>query len=245
VNPVKDDMPPTPLNQPPSQALKLEIIAKYWRKKNRLNIQFENYGFYFENYWNTCKGLFIGVDNEAKALSIETHEEMIEIVDLIWTLVGTGNGSCLRPKIRSLLPNGSTTDPSLVSKMNNSINLVLRLLLHVEIQDPQFLHGIRTIIWNDESELKDFIRDQFKAPTLTATGDSWNAILDSRFNAINLYKFCGVSFRFTSDLLEHLHFDKERRKLTVFSLKQCLQDQLDWYQPLPCLINPERKRLTR
>jgi hypothetical protein len=227
----RENMSSIPLSRPPTQALKLEIIARYWRKKDTQNIQFENYGSYFDNYWSTCKGLFIGLNNEAKALSIRTHEEMIEIVDQIWNLISTGSGSCLRPMIRSLLPNGSTSDPVLISKLNNSINLALRLWLHIEIQDPQFLHGVKTITWNDQSELKAFIRDQFKAPTLTATGDSWNAILDTRFTAVNLYRFCGVSFRWTSNLLEHLHFNKEQRTITVFSMKQCLQDQLDWYQP--------------
>lgn len=224
-------MSSTPLSKPPSQALMLEIIARYWRKKDRLSVQFENYASYFDNYRSTCQGLFIGLNNEAKAISIQTHEEMIEIVDLIWNLVGTGTRSCCRPAIRSILPNGNTTDPTLVAKSHNSINLVLRLWLHVEIQDPRFLAGSKTIMWNDESELKDFMRDQFKAPILTATGDSWNDILDNRFKAVNLYRFCGVRFCWTSNLLEHLHFDKELRIITVFSMKQCLQDQLDWYQP--------------
>lgn len=225
-------MSSTPLSTPPTQALKLKIIARYWRKEGTSNVQLETYASYFDHYWSTCQGLFIGLNNEAKALSIKTHEEVIEIVDLIWKRL-TENGSCLRPTIRSGLPNGSSDDPALIAKLNNSINLVLRLLLHVEIQDPQFLKGVNTITWNDESELKDFMRDQFKAPILISTGDSWSELLDNRFKAVNLYRFCGVSFRWTSNLLEHLHFDKELRTTTVFSMKQCLQDQLDWYQTRP------------
>jgi hypothetical protein len=227
-----EDMSSTPLSTPPTQALKFKIIARYWRKGDTSNIQLENYASYFVHYWSTCQGLFIGLHNEAEALSIKTHEEVIEIVDLIWKLL-TENGPCLRPTIRSGLLNGSSDDPALVAKLNNSINLVLRLLLHVEIQDPQFLNGVNTITWNDESELKDFMRDQFAAPILTRTGDSGSEILDNRFRAVNLYRVCGVSFRWTSNLLEHLYFDKELRIITVFSMTQCLQDQLDWYQIRP------------
>jgi len=233
---IKHDMSSTDLRKPPPQELKVDIIAAYWRKKDRSRIRLENYGTFFDNYWSTCCGLFVGFDKEAEVLSIKTHEEIIQIVNIICDLVGTNVGndppSCLRPAIRSRLPNGNVTDPDVISQLNNSINLVLRLWLHVEVQDDRFLRATRTIMWNDDSELTEFMRDQFEAPTLTDKGDSWNAILDARFKAVNLNRYCGTNFHWTSNLLEHLHFDKEQRIITIFSMKECLQDQINWYDAI-------------
>ena len=217
-------MSSTSLSKPLSKELQLEIISRFW-KKLKSEIRLHDYTSYFEHHHRTCTGLYLGLYSEASSCAFTTHEEVLQCVDVIWDLLCTGQ-FCTRGLIRSRL----TTSPSNIediNRLNNSISLALRLWLPLNIQEQEFSPASRTLQWDDKTTIHQFIRNQFPGPSFSPTRDGRTDILDARFNAINLYAYCGISIKWTCNLVDHLKFDREMRKVTIFNLKQCLQDQID------------------
>jgi hypothetical protein len=146
----------------------------------------------------------------------------------IWDLVCTGQ-SCTRGSIRSRLTPGQMSMED-ANRLNNSINLVLRLWLPLHVQEQEFSPAAKSLQWEDKSTLTEFVRNQFPTPSFLATRDRKIDILDPRFTAINLYSYCGITIKWTCNLVDHLKFDREMKRVTVFTLKQCLQDQVEKYE---------------
>ncbi|MCJ1460918.1 hypothetical protein MMC28_011300 [Mycoblastus sanguinarius] len=53
-----------------------------------------------------------------------------------------------------------------------------------------------------------------------------NLLLGSDLMAVNLERMSGIQITWTCNLEEHLWYDRDRRSLKVYSLKQVLQDQM-------------------
>jgi hypothetical protein len=217
-------MPPTSLSKPLSKELQLETISRFW-KKAKSEIRLQDYTSYFEHHRRTCTGLYLGLSSEASSSAFTTHEEVLQCVDLIWDLLCTGK-SCTRGLIRSRLTT-SPVDTDDINRLNNSISLALRLWLPLHIQEQEFSPAAKTLQWNDKTTIHEFIQNQFPGPSFSLARDGRTDILDARFTAINLYSYCGISIKWTCNLVDHLKFDREMKKVTIFTLKQCLQDQVD------------------
>lgn len=221
----------TRLNNHPSEDLKAEIISRFWRKP-KTEIRIEDYTLYFQFYHKTCEALYLGLRSEAQSLVAESHEHLLVIVDQLWSSLDNGQ-HCKRLQLRRRLGAhfGHLLEPSLEhetdTKINNSINLALRLWLTIEIREEVFAPATFAIQWDDNSTLQDFIGRQFPGPRITKalTEKETLAILESDFTAANLRRIGGISIDWTYHLNEHLTYDRELRKIKVYTLKTCLHDQ--------------------
>lgn len=113
-------------------------------------------------------------------------------------------------------------------KMDNTINLALRLWLTMDIRGRQF-GGVGDIQWNDDSSLGDFIEKRF--PTTELTGEvaqSRDVLLDEEFTAPNLFRRRGIKTKFTDKLSNHLIYDAKAETLMVYPLKQFLTLHKTW-----------------
>jgi hypothetical protein len=221
----------TRLNSALSEDQKAEIIARFWRKR-RAEIRIEDYTTYFQFYQKSCDSLYLGLRCEAKALVAESHDHVLVIVDLIWSYLDDNQG-CKRIPLRKkleqlfshLLENSVSHEKDI--KLNNSINLALRLWLTVDIREEVFAPATFPIQWDDDSTLQEFVWRQFPSPkmTTTLTDKETVTLLDSDFTAGNLRRIGGINIDWTYHLNEHLSFDRELRRLKVYTLKKCLYDQ--------------------
>jgi len=231
-------IPPTRLSGVPHNALKEEIIVRFWRK-DRPQILLGEYMPYFQFYQKSCEALYLGIRSEAKALFAETHEHILEIVDVIWSCVDSGQQlrrSELRNNIAGRFCMDIVNDITRYEPLNNSINLALRLWLTVDIREEAYAPAITTIQWGDESTLQEFMKQQFPGPRVFLTGDKAHIILGGDFTAVNLRRIGGINLDWTCSLNEHLSFDREFRRLKVYTLKSCLYDQRDKFVEYPKLL---------
>jgi len=223
--------PHTKLNCAPSEELKAEIILRLWRR-TKSETCIEDYVSYFQFYQKTCEALYLGIRSEVKSLVTDSHEHLLAIVDVLWGYLDS-NQHCKRPPLRkNLKEHFNCSRESNISfgtdiNLNNSINLALRLWLTIDIREDVFAPATPTIQWDDSSTLRDFIRQQFPGPRFSSVSTEKDKvmILESDFTAVNLRRIGGINIDWTCHLNEHLSFDREQRKLKLYTLKTCLYDQ--------------------
>lgn len=113
-------------------------------------------------------------------------------------------------------------------KLNNTINLVLRLWLTIDIRARQF-GGVGDVQWNDESSLGDLINQKF--PTAKKGTDEVqrrDVLLDEQFTAPNLFRRRGIKTEFTEKLSNHLIYDAKAQTLMVYPLRHFLNLHKTW-----------------
>jgi hypothetical protein len=215
----------TKLNVEPPEDLQRKIVSRFWRKAED-TIKLEEYVSYFLYYNNTCRALYLGaIRTESMAIALQTHEDILDLVGEIWSL-GAANPNFNRPQLTDLLVQCGQFKQQPLFKINNSVNLALRLWVTIRIQDIDFSPASRTIQWDDSSSIKDFILRSFPGPRLQGS-NALGTMLDSNFTALNLIRICGVRIEWICQLEDHLKFDTERRILMIYCLAGCLQDHLD------------------
>lgn len=219
------------LSVPPADDLKRDIIAKFWRKAEG-DIRLEDYASYFEYYDYTCRALYLGVRCEAKALIDESHAHVLKIVDCFWSLIFSGE-PCTRVSIRRSLKRQlsglqeNNSDEGTLTKLNNSINLALRLWLMLDIREADYAPASSTIQWDDHSTLQDFIKRQFPRPVVYDSSSEIDRflLLESDFTAVNLRKIGAITIDWTWNLADHLKLDRRTRRLKVYAFGVWLYDQ--------------------
>lgn len=213
------------LNTEPSKDLQKAIIGHFWRKSEDL-INVEDYVAYFYQYNITCRALYLGaLETESMVILVKSHEDLIDIIDVLWVFADS-NPNFTRSELRDSLENHSLFKDQPITKVNHSINLILRLWLTILIQDARFAPASKTIEWDDSSRFQDFILQQFPGPRLQGPDHSFT-VLESNFTAVNLLRLCGIRVEWVCQLENHLEFDSSRRALKVYSLAGCLQDHLN------------------
>ena len=211
---------------------KKELIQRFWPHDPPLSISF-GYAKYFDYYDKTCASIYKVGGMPPEKMVADTHEHVFQIVDAIYEILRC-KIRCTRPEIRRLLQTEKYFGNQPIEKMNHSINLTLRLWLLVNVQEVGFSRGIFAT-WDDDSTLHDLIERQFPGPreiklagcTQSSTDKERSTILESNFTAANLQRMAGIKIKWTYNLLEHLHFNKRKRQLWIFPLKQYLYNQQD------------------
>ena len=217
--------PRTSLSKGPSEQLQREIVSHFWRKQSE-TISIENYTSYFYYYKRTCQALCLGlVRTELKALSVATHEDLLDMIDALWKLSDkTPNFD--RPQLREVLIQLEAHKGQATDRVNNSINLLLRLWLTIRIQDPNFCPAANSIQWDDVSKIQELLEQNFPEPRTDDLNPNFG--FESNFTAINLNRICGIRLEWTCQLEEHLMFDLEHRTVKIYALSGFLQDHLSW-----------------
>lgn len=179
---------------------------------------------YFEYYIEELELLRTGIREESwqiHGLATTTYEDVFFVVAVL-----QDHGDSCRPEIRSLLRARLQCLDTL--GLNRSINLAMRLWLMINVQDPEFegnRHGVSCVQWDDESTLKDFVRKTFPQPQWQV--GSRSSRLGPHFTAVFMQRVCGLKIEWTTNLRDHLLFDRRRRCLKVFPYKCHLQAMID------------------
>ena len=208
------------LRNSPTTTLRREIIYRLWRR-TRDEIDLDDYHSYFDHYDETCKTLYLGARCEADSISVSSHEQVLLIIDHIWSYIDQGMG-IERPLLRESLSKTHFENEA-DERINTSIDLVLRLWLTMNIKKKGVTPVIRDNPWNDASDLQAFIRAQFPGPE---AGRNINAPLVGVLTAVDLERMSGIQIKWTYYLEDHLLFDRIKRKLNVYPLDRVLQDQM-------------------
>jgi hypothetical protein len=212
----------TSLVEDPSPPLRRKIVCHFWRKQEAI-VNIESYASYFHYYNRTCQSLSLGVSyTELDSLSIKAHEDLLDMVDEIWKL-SDEIPNFDRPQARAALVKLPLHVDQPLVNVNNSINVLFRLWFTVRIQDDDFSPIAKTIQWDDNSRIRDFLVRNFPEPRSRTTG-----AIERNFTAVNLDRMCGVNVEWTCQLEDHLRYDVESRTVSVYSLSKCLQDHLEW-----------------
>jgi len=215
----------------PSEGLKNQIISCFWRRtKEDTNI--EDYSSYFQFYHKICEGLYLGLHSEVKSLVAENHHHVLIIVEVLWEYLDLKQ-PCKRPELRRKLEERfdqlDKHGPDSQIRLNNSINLALRLWLTMDIQDSVFAPATTTIQWDDSSTLHDFVKSQFPGPKGSSIfPKDETAIPIGDLTAVKLQRIGGITIEWTYLLNQHLKYDRESRRLKIYTLKTCLHDQQSW-----------------
>jgi len=214
----------TSLSESTSPDLQEKILRAFWRKP-RSGSLVENYAPYFQFYDRSCEALYLGIRSEAASLIADSHEHVLDIVEMIWGDIDRKE-HCLRLALRKKLAERFQLTMSEKTRrgLDNSINLALRLWLTIDIREDTFAPAASTVQWDETATLQEFIQQQFRAPRLSSTSEKERTILGGDFTAVNLRRFGGINIDWTYNLNEHLLFNRECRRLKVYTLKTCLYD---------------------
>lgn len=212
---------------------KIELVKRFWPHNPQDGIQF-GYTKYFKRYEKICASLYDFDSVSPNNLVANTHKHIFQIVDAIYEIL-KGTMPCNRPEVRKLLQTEKYFGTQPVEKLNHSINLALRLWLMINVQEPNFARGIFAA-WDDDTTLRNLIERQFPGPrgaikltggTQIGTDKERSTVFESNFTAANLQRIAGIKIEWTYNLLEHLRFNKRKRQLWIFPLKQYLYNQRD------------------
>lgn len=219
----------------PQSDVKKEIVSCFWRRP-RDEIDLEDYVSYFQFYHKSCEALYLGLHNEAKSLVADNHRHVLIIIEALWEFIDHSL-PCTRPTVRleaeKKLSSIAEGDSITEIRLNNSINLALRLWLTLDIRNSAFAPAASTIQWDDNTTLHEFVRSQFLGPRAsrnpTEKDEKETVISDGELTAVKLRRIGGITIEWTYHLNQHLRFDREFRRLKIYSLKTCLHDQRLWY----------------
>ena len=209
------------LSHEPSEELKKEIVHRFWHQPKEA-IKIRDYATYFEHYWKICQSLHLGVRSKADTLAARTHEDILDTIDCIWSMQNTGFNET-RVSLRRMIQEKYFPE-ACDQKINNSIDLALRLWLTLNFRDATPFSSDIGIVWNDVSHLSTFVSAQFDGPACDEPRAK--LVLGSNMTAVKLKRLNGISIKWASNLKDHLYYDIDRRTLKVFSLEHVLQAHL-------------------
>lgn len=120
-----DKITTTKLNIEPSEALQRKLISTFWRKEED-QVRTEDFISFFYYYNTTCRALYLGFTRtESAAIILETHEDVLTLMEAIWSLSDRSKHNFTRPGLRDFLSERRLFADEPQSKINNSIDFVL------------------------------------------------------------------------------------------------------------------------
>lgn len=199
-----------------TEDLKRDIIERYWHG-SQPRLEYTKYATYFDHYQHMCRTLYLGIGKQADKLAVRTHEEVLLIVDHLWTY-GQSDSDKTRALLRGILREryfaGESDD-----RINGSIALALRLWLTMNIREESPTSPYNILCWDDVSPLPSFTKAQFNGPESKPDA---RTIL-SGITAVDLDRFSGISIDWTCELEKHLSYDRDRKILKVYRLEHVIQ----------------------
>ena len=146
----------------------------------------------------------IALHDGAKYGSIKTHEDIINVINIISGNIGKAD---VLVNVRERLT-GRTEEQHL-----GSINLAARLSTMIDFgQLPYAYSGGRSLDW-DSGTLTEFISDYFAA--VPRLGHD-HVKLEKAFNAKTLESIAGLTIRWTDNLADHLRMMKDDTEVAIF-----------------------------
>ncbi|KAF5619019.1 hypothetical protein F52700_11879 [Fusarium sp. NRRL 52700] len=160
---------------------------------------------------------------------IETHEDLFQVVSVL----KSNPDATLSELCRMTLPSTSSQTADKTRQVD-AVALGVKALLMI---DPSALHhssdrlekGTYRIHWREDVPLSKYIQDSFPLGNhnvLSYNNSESFAEVKKELKAVNLKKRLGITIRATSDIRNHLHFDRKNNCLEVYHYTSFLKEQL-------------------
>ncbi|KAF5538495.1 hypothetical protein FMEXI_9364 [Fusarium mexicanum] len=165
----------------------------------------------------------------ANTRRIETHEDLFQVVSIL----KSNPDATLSELCRLTLPSTSSQRPD-ETRQVDAVALGVKALLMI---DPSALHhssdrlekGTYRIHWREDVPLSKYIQDSFPLGNhnvLSYNNSELFAEVKKGLKAVNLKKRLGITIRATSDIRNHLHFDRKNNYVEVYHYTSFLKEQL-------------------
>ncbi|CVL02939.1 uncharacterized protein FPRN_00186 [Fusarium proliferatum] len=168
-------------------------------------------------------------ENSASARRIETHQDLFQVVSIL----KSNPDATLSELCRLTRPSTSSQTFDGTSQAD-AVALGVKALLMI---DPAALHhssdrleqGTYRIHWKEHVPLSKYIQDSFPLGNhniLSYNNSELFADIKKELKAVNLKKRLDITIRATSDVRNHLHFDRKNNYLEVYHYTSFLKEQL-------------------
>ncbi|CZR35672.1 uncharacterized protein FPRO_00205 [Fusarium proliferatum ET1] len=162
---------------------------------------------------------------------IETHEDLFQVVSIL----KSNPDATLSELCRLTCANTNTTSHQTDGTSQvDAVALGVKALLMI---DPSALHhssdrlekGTYRIHWKEDVPLSKYVQDSFPLGNhnvLSYNNSELFADIKKELRAVNLKKRLGITISATSDIRNHLHFDRKNNYLEVYHYTTFLKEQL-------------------
>ncbi|RKL30462.1 hypothetical protein BFJ72_g11575 [Fusarium proliferatum] len=165
----------------------------------------------------------------AKERRIETHEDLFQVVSIL-----KSNPDATLSELCRLTRGNTNSQQRDRTSHVDAVALGVKALLMI---DPSALHhssdrlekGTYRIHWKEDVPLSKYIQDSFPLGNhniLSYNNSELFANIKKDLRAVNLKKRLAITIRATSDIRNHLHFDRKNNYLEVYHYTSFLKEQL-------------------
>ena len=169
------------------------------------------FDLYFRYYTQQCD--LIGRHASGKYSSVESHRDIMNIAQLL-------QQPFLRGEVRKHMADFLKSAEK--QQHDNSINLVVRLLLMIKVgYVPHEFVGGTYIEWN-HGDLREFVHNHF-APAPNRSHDRLK--LEKSFTAVNVQRIAGIKIWWTDNLADHLRMMDDDKAVFIFHYASFLEHQ--------------------
>ncbi|KLP00975.1 uncharacterized protein FFB20_08330 [Fusarium fujikuroi] len=181
-------------------------------------------------YYNAIVSTYMDA-TPANERRIETHEDLFQVVSIL----KSNPDATLSELCRLTFANTNTTSHQTDGTSQvDAVALGVKALLMI---DPSALHhssdrlekGTYRIHWKEDVPLSKYVQDSFPLGNhnvLSYNNSELFADIKKELRAVNLKKRLGITISATSDIRNHLHFDRKNNYLEVYHYTTFLKEQL-------------------
>lgn len=206
------------------------IKLNFWPGSANSLSEFVLYFRYFQ--WSIGVLLWPNIALERVNFVVQNYGDLATVVHCINNHRDEARGA-IATKLRDYFP-GATED-----RVLRSMDLAIRLwmTLHIRSNDlpvGPLLSDVTFLDWGKEQSLSDLVSSAFpRCKTDLDLRTAGEARIDPAFTIMNLRKICRVRVDWTSNLKDHLRFDRSTRNLYIYPHKICLLNHFEHCNVFP------------
>lgn len=178
-------------------------------------------------YYKAIIAIYLEMGSTSERL-INSHKSLFAVISIL-----KSHPNVTRAEISQLAFPTADTNPGCLDD-TDALALIVKVLLMI---DPSALHhssdrlekGAFRVHWKSDIPFSKFVQDIFPIgnhPVLSYANSELFVHMKSELQATNLKRRLGIIVTATSDIQNHLHFDRRRNVLEVFHYAAFLKEQL-------------------
>ncbi|KAF9777347.1 hypothetical protein IL306_004445 [Fusarium sp. DS 682] len=182
----------------------------------------------YSTYYNAIVSTYMD-GTSVKSRRIKTHEDLFQVISILKT-----NPDATLSELCRLASPSTSSEPDNGMSQADAVALGVKAFLMI---DPSALHhssdrlekGTFRVHWREDVPFSKYIQDSFPLgnhDVLSYNNSELFADAKKELKAVNLKKRLGITIRATSDIRNHLHFDRRDNYLEVYHYTSFLKEQL-------------------